>query len=156
MAGKHTGASEAPSALGVNYIPGSRIDRAFAEGRAAGIVGEITGTDDTSIAAATMTNSIASPVFPTAGVGLDGRVITNVTISTATTNINSTITANTGTVVTGILSGSGNWDSTNAYHITGAVVTDNPHVAGTDESTAWIAGLHSAYAANKQYETDRA
>lgn len=149
MAGKHTGAARRSSVLGQNYIPGGRLDRAYAEGRAAAITGEINGTDDTSTAAATMTDSTAS--FATAGSGLDGRLITNVTISQ-----NAIITANSGTVITGILSGSGNWDSGDVYHISGAVrATANPHVTGTDESTAWLAGFNGAAFTAFQYETDR-
>jgi len=151
MAGKHTGAGD-ESTLGANYIAGGRIDKAYAEGRQAGIVAEQTGADDTSVAQATMTQSDA-------GLTIDaeiGKLITNVTNSTATVNQNATITDNTATVVTGVLSGSGNWDSTDVWHITGALVSANPHVAGTDESIAWLAGFDGGYAANKQFETDRA
>jgi len=152
MAGKHIGAGEA-STLGANYIPGSRIDKAYAEGRRENLNGDqLSGTDNTSNEAATMTDSTAS--FPTAGIGLDGRTIRNVTGGGS-----AVITANTGTVVTGILTGSAKWDAgppQDAYHISGGLIASNPHVAGTDEAIAWAAGFNEGGLTGSQYETDKA
>jgi hypothetical protein len=147
MAGKHNGADAFISAIGPNYYPGSKIDLAYSEGREAGQLGATTGSDDTSTNAATMTDSTAS--FPTAGVGLDGKYINNLT-----NNGRGLITSNTATVITATLSDGQKWDSGDLYSISGAVITDNPHDGlGSPAETAWDAGLVGFAIDSRQRET---
>ena len=147
MAGKHIGAGAVSSSLGSNYIPGGKIDKAYAEGRLSGGIGRTNGIDNTSTAAATMTDSTAA--FPTAGIGLDGRVITNLTNGSV-----AVITANTATVVTGTLSGSETWDSGDGYSISGGLLTDNPHDGlSNDAELAWDAGFLNQGVASAKHAT---
>jgi len=152
MAGKHVSPGDATgSTLGFAWNP--RLTRAYQEGRKAGRTGAVTGTDNTSVAAATMTDSTASFTID----ALIGLVITN-----TATGASAFITDNTATVVTGTLS-SGTWSSGNGYSVSGALLAANPHPleAGVAPPArlAWNSGLFnhgvddSSTAASQKFET---
>ena len=144
MAGKHVGADEA--SLGPNYIPGGKIDRAYAEGRLAGRDGALTGVATTETPSTTvMTDSGADFTVD----ALIGGFITNTTNGGI-----GLITDNDGTTVTSsALSGSNNWEADDGYHITPVANTANPHDgSGSEAETAWDNGHFYAGTASRKYE----